>query len=282
MSTTLKQVLVHFDDSRAALARLAAARALAAEHDGTVTALYAVTPSLLDVPFAADAGAAAVAGLRDIDEERMAKAKQAFEVAIEEGSGVRAHWACVDGYPVSIVFREQALYADLVVLGQRDPTGAEVAGVPFDLIEMTLSGSGKPALIVPFTLKSMNVPRCIAIAWKPTREAARAAVAALPLMRKARSVHVMAWGEGRPEGILGSRLSLDAWLRLHGVEAQWHREHGPEPDSIGELLLSRAFDLDADLMVMGCYGHSRAREWVLGGASRTVLRSMTLPVLMAH
>ena len=55
-----------------------------------------------------------------------------------------------------------------------------------------------------------------------------------------------------------------------------------EPEELGELLLSRAFDLEADLMVMGCYGHSRAREWVLGGTSRTVLRSMTLPVLMAH
>ena len=51
---------------------------------------------------------------------------------------------------------------------------------------------------------------------------------------------------------------------------------------MGDLLLSRAFDLDADLLVMGCYGHSRAREWVLGGTSRTVLQSMTLPVLMAH
>ncbi len=55
-----------------------------------------------------------------------------------------------------------------------------------------------------------------------------------------------------------------------------------EPDKLGELLLSRAFDLQADLLVMGCYGRSRAHEWVLGGASRTVLNSMTLPVLMAH
>jgi nucleotide-binding universal stress UspA family protein len=65
------------------------------------------------------------------------------------------------------------------------------------------------------------------------------------------------------------------------VDAVWHR-HGAEPQALGELLLSRVCDLEADLLVMGCYGHSRAREWVLGGTSRTVLRSMTVPVLMAH
>ena len=76
-------------------------------------------------------------------------------------------------------------------------------------------------------------------------------------------------------------LNLDGYLRLHGVAAQWHHR-GEEPAELGELLLSQAFDLGADLLVMGCYGHGRAREWMLGGVSRTVLRSMTLPVLMAH
>ena len=74
---------------------------------------------------------------------------------------------------------------------------------------------------------------------------------------------------------------MNGYLWRHGVEAIWHRE-GQEPQALGELLLSRAFDLHADLLVMGCYGHSRTREWLLGGTSRTVLRAMTLPVLMAH
>jgi nucleotide-binding universal stress UspA family protein len=70
-------------------------------------------------------------------------------------------------------------------------------------------------------------------------------------------------------------------LRLRGIEANWHVRSG-EPKDLGDLLLSEAFDCQADLLVMGCYGHSRAREWVLGGVSRTILQSMTLPVLMAH
>ena len=84
------------------------------------------------------------------------------------------------------------------------------------------------------------------------------------------------------EAVKGHRLDLDGFLKLRGVEPVWHRDDTGEPEFLGELLLSRAFDLEADLLVMGCYGHSPTREWVLGGTSRTVLRSMTLPVLMAH
>lgn len=74
---------------------------------------------------------------------------------------------------------------------------------------------------------------------------------------------------------------MEGYLQLRGIEPTWHREGGGEPGILGELLLSRACDLGADLLVMGCYGHSRMREWVLGGTSRTVQQSMTLPALMA-
>lgn len=282
MADTFSQLLVHFDDTPAAVTRLNLARALAAEHGGSVTALYAVTPSLFDVPFVAEAGAQAVAMLREVDEDRIRKARQAFDACMEEASGVRAHWAWVDGNPVAPAFQEQALHADAVVLGQRAAWGSNTAGVPFDLIETTLSASGKPALVVPSGMTAVKVPRHVVLAWKPTREAARAAAAAIPLMRKARSVHVMTWGESAAKGVRGSRLDLDGWLRLHGVQARWYHETGTEPESIGEALLTRAFDLEADLLVMGCYGHSRAREWILGGATRTVLASMTLPVLMGQ
>lgn len=91
---------------------------------------------------------------------------------------------------------------------------------------------------------------------------------------------MISWA-GEEPAIGGERLDLRGYLKLHGVEATWHRE-GEEPEELGQLLLSRTFDLEADLLVMGCYGHSRVREWLLGGTSRVVLQSMTLPVLMAH
>ena len=141
--------------------------------------------------------------------------------------------------------------------------------------------SGKPVLILPYAgLLPSVIGETVVVAWKPSREAARAVSAAIPLLRRARRVVIVSWS-GNDERIEGSPLDLNSYLKLNGVEASWDRQ-GEEPEALGELLLSRAFDLEADLLVMGCYGHSRAREWVLGGTSRTVLRSMTLPVLMAH
>ncbi|MBI5907374.1 MAG: universal stress protein, partial [Burkholderiales bacterium] len=171
-------------------------------------------------------------------------------------------------------------YADLLVLGQHNPSDTESAHVPADFVETVMAISGKPSLILPSASRPLAGGATVVIAWKPTRAAARAVDAAMPLLRDARRVHVVSWAS--EEAVIGGeRLDLNGYLKLHGVEATWHSQ-GEEPEELGELLLSCAFDLEADLLVMGCYGHSRAREWLLGGTSRVVLRSMTLPVLMAH
>ncbi len=215
-----------------------------------------------------------------MDAQRRAQAHAVFE-ASPALSGVHATWAEVTDYPIVPAVIRQSLYADLLVLGQYDPQDSEAAGVPFDFPEMVMAGSGKPALILPYAGATGPIGQVVAIAWKPTREAARAVSAAVPLLQRARRVHVLTWGDDE-EDVTGSRLDLDGYLKLRGIEPVWHRECGEEPNGIGDLLLSRSFDLEADLLVMGCYGHSRAREWVLGGTSRTILQSMTLPVLMAH
>jgi nucleotide-binding universal stress UspA family protein len=280
MKKSLSQLLVHLDASARAGRRLEVARDIAQTHGAAVTALYAVTPALLVVPFAPEAGASVAAALGKIDDERREQARKAFERAVAT-PGVQAVWAEVQDYPIVPAFARQALYADLLVLGQHDENDAESAGVPFDFAETVMATSGKPALILPYAESPHAVGQTIVIAWKPTREAARAVSASVPLLQRARRVHVVSWGD-EEDGVSGARLDLDGYLKLRGVEPTWHRERGDEPDHMGDLLLSRAFDLEADLLVMGCYGHSRAREWVLGGTSRTMLRSMTLPLLMAH
>ena len=280
MKESLTQLLVHLDASAHAGQRLEVARSIAQTHGAAVTALYAVTPALLVVPFAPEAGPSVASTLGQIDDERRAAARAAFDRS-PALPGVHAAWAEVDDYPIVPAVVRQALYADLLVLGQYDPEDSESAGIPFDFPEQVMAGSGKAALVLPYAGLPAAVGQTVAIAWKATREAARAVSAAVPLLQRARQVHVLSWGDEQ-EPVGGARLDLDSYLRLRGVEPVWHREAGPEPKELGDLLLSRAFDLEADLLVMGCYGHSRAREWVLGGTSRTVLRSMTLPVLMAH
>jgi nucleotide-binding universal stress UspA family protein len=175
---------------------------------------------------------------------------------------------------------QRAPYADLIVLGQADRQDALTGALPPDLVPSSITDTGKPTLIVPFAGSFEGAPSRVLIAWKPTREAARAVAAALPWLRGATSVHVAA----RPEGDEGDADHADAlthWLQLQGVAAPV-QTHGLGPGDVGEALLSLSADTSADLLVMGCYGHSRTREWVLGGATRSVLSSMTLPVLMAH
>ena len=276
MKASLNQILVHVDDSAASTGRLALARSLAQAQEATVAALYAVTPTLLQLPFVPEAGANWA--LDGVDEDRRGIARAAFEQIRSTFPG-RATWGEIDEYPILAGFSQQALYADLLVLGQHNPSDP-VIGVPEDFAEEVMATSGKPALVVPYAAPA-SMGQNVVIAWKPTREAARAVAAAMPLLQRARKIHVLAWS---PENlaVTGDRLDLAGYLKLRGIEAVWHEESGEEPESLGDLLLSRVFDLEADLLVMGCYGHSWAREWFLGGASRTVLQSMTLPVLMSR
>ena len=90
-------------------------------------------------------------------------------------------------------------------------------------------------------------------------------------------MQIATWGRERDSG----RDGLVPYLRRHGIAATPHH-YGEESSDIGEYILSAVADLGVDLLVMGGYGHSRAREWVLGGATRSVLEAMTVPVLMSH
>lgn len=279
MNQSLAQLLVHLDASPQAVQRLEVACRLGQMHGAAVCALYAVTPHLVELPFSPEIGPSIAAALRDIDDAQRAGALAAFRQS-PLAADVHATWAEVAEAPVAASFSQQALYADLLLLGQRDSSQASSSGVPSDFVETVISVSGKPALILPYVGAAAEIGQNVLIAWKPTREAARAVSAAMPLLQRARSVQIIAWAS-EEEAVSGERLDLNTYLSRHGVAAIWHRE-GQEPQALGELLLSRACDLNADLLVMGCYGHTRAREWILGGTSRTVLHTMTLPVLMAH
>jgi nucleotide-binding universal stress UspA family protein len=120
------------------------------------------------------------------------------------------------------------------------------------------------------------------LAWDGSLEAARAISAALPLLQQVPRVTLAVYNGEEKYGAHGAVPGADmaTYLARHGLKVDLVERH--EPGAVGEALLSLAADLQAGLLVMGCYGHSRLREIVLGGATRDVLRGMTLPVLMAH
>ncbi len=277
----IKSILMHLDDSPACATRLRVANAVAETLDAKVKALYAVLPAFMQYAMAYSAGAEMAPLMEALEQERRARTRALFDTTVGSGTGkrlARVDWAECVGEP-SLAFAREALVADLLLLGQRAELGAAPTGVNADFNESVLIASGKPALVIPSIYKAEPIGNVVLIAWKPTREAARALNAALPFLQRAQQVHLALWSEPGADEAPGP--DVEASLRRHGVTAIMHRDVARNRE-VGELLLSRAADLGADLLVMGCYGHTRAREWALGGASRSVLQSLTVPVLMAH
>jgi nucleotide-binding universal stress UspA family protein len=143
--------------------------------------------------------------------------------------------------------------------------------------------TGRPIFVVPYTGTFTNIGRKVLVGWDASREATRAVHDAMPLLAGASSVTVITIDAKETEDGHGEIPGADIALHLarHGVSANVERTVSADV-GIGNTLLSRANDLEADLLVMGAYGHSRVHELLLGGATRTVLAGMTLPVLMAH
>lgn len=277
---TLRSILLHIDASPRSAKRLALACELAAQHDGRVTALYASTPAAFSVPFVmADGTAEVLTMLRQLDIDYRDNARALFERSVPSTTPP-VPWRELDDAAVIPGVAAQALCADLLVLGQHDASDPLTAGIPSDFVPSVLLASGRPALVVPYVDTRTTFGPEVLIAWKASRESAHAVSAAMPFLQRASRIHLAVADE--PGALAAPVQALEDYLRLHGVQAPVQHHPSVPSESAGDALLSLAADVGAGLLVMGCYGHSRARELVLGGASRTVLRSMTLPVLMAH
>jgi nucleotide-binding universal stress UspA family protein len=205
---------------------------------------------------------------------------QAFEHAAQL-HGISAEWrAAADGTDADPALH--ARYADLTILGQLDP-GDEAMAMTRPRPERVALACGRPILVIPYAGHYESIGRHVLVAWDASREATRAVADAMPLLAAAETVSVLAIDPQEGPGMHGAVPGADISLHLarHGVKPAVERtvSAGVPP---GEVLLSRAADLTADLLVMGAYGHSRVRELLLGGVTRTILRSMTLPVLMSH
>jgi nucleotide-binding universal stress UspA family protein len=276
---SLRSILVHLDAGTHAQTRLRIARSLAQRHDAAVTAVYAAIPAAAQLPISIEGAAIgpAYALLEDVDRARRDAALARFETVRAE-PGASLAWREEGGVSPFWSFARSGLYADLLVVGQHEP-GAPDFGVPADFVESVIIQSGTPALVLPYIPVQPTFGTRALVAWKETAASARALRAALPLLQLASEVHVVSWYEDSDDET--DLQHVASYLSRHGIGSRIHRSQANRVE-VGDRLLSKAADVSADLLVMGCYGHSRARELVLGGATRTILRSMTLPVLMAH
>jgi nucleotide-binding universal stress UspA family protein len=279
--SALRSILLHVDASPRSLKRLALAHQLAARHGARVTALYASTPTALSLPFIMGQGAAEMLPmLQQLDIDYRDNVKALFDRA-ESAEALPFVWSELREAAVIPGVTRHALCTDLLIVGQYDASDPLTVGVPSDFVPSVLLASGRPALVVPYVDDiGKTFGQEVLVAWKPTRECASAVSAAVPFLQRAQRIHLTIASDQAATAEQAS--ALEDYLRLHDVDAPIQRHSSVPSDEPGEGLLSLAADVGADLLVMGCYGHSRTRELVLGGATRTVLRSMTLPVLMAH
>jgi nucleotide-binding universal stress UspA family protein len=167
---------------------------------------------------------------------------------------------------------------DLVVVGQAEPEKDTVEEL---IAESALFESGRPVIVVPYIQKApLKLDRVI-VCWDGSRAATRAIADAMPLLERAGAVEVaiIADEPGKQDEIAGA--DMGEHLARHGLNVDVKRMSRGDID-VADALLSHAADANADFMVMGGYGHSRLREFVLGGVTRSILRSMTVPVLMSH
>jgi nucleotide-binding universal stress UspA family protein len=167
---------------------------------------------------------------------------------------------------------------DLSIVGQAEPEASAVEEI---IAEAALFESGRPMIIVPYIQKAPLKLDNVMVCWDGSRSAARAIADALPLLAKAGRVEVVIVTNerGKQDEVAGA--DMGAHLARHGLNVDVRRTALGDAD-VGDILLSHAADAGSDLIVMGGYGHSRLREFVLGGVTRSIVRSMTAPVLMAH
>lgn len=274
-----KTILVHVDQSPYATARIERAARVAREQEAHLvgSALTGLT-----MEYYRNSGLVVAGPIRqeEVDEIKRGgeQALRHFET-LAQAAGVGHESRYSDDAPEAGLV-EQARYADLVVLSQTDPDSAGLSMLRQLPEHLALHG-GRPVLMVPYAGQFPTLNRHALVAWDASRAATRAVTDALPLLKRSARVTLAVFNPDRPFGTQpGAEIAL--YLARHGVNVEVQQQATPPGIDVGNALLSLAADLGADLLVMGAYGHQRWREIILGGVTRRLLQSMTLPVLMSH
>jgi nucleotide-binding universal stress UspA family protein len=269
-----RTILVHVNDQRRAEALLEPAIELASKYNAHLIGINVYTS--LPLP-QLQLGARGRPG----GTEREVAELAATFARITDRQPFVAEWRAVkvDHADFAPVVVEHALVADLIVASQSDPDWP--LSTLLDFPERLALECGRPVLVVPYVGRYPRVGRNVVIAWKPEREAARAVFDALPFLQGAEKVHILEVKDRGDAEELVSDIALAAALARHGIKPSVRTSIAADI-SVGDEILSRLADLEADLLIMGAYGHSRMREMIFGGVTRHLARHMTVPTLLSH
>jgi nucleotide-binding universal stress UspA family protein len=224
-------------------------------------------------------GADILRSLREKNREQARSAAAQFEAAAKRSQlSVQTLTPEASLASATQAFAGLARTFDLAVVKQSESDDDVVAR---DMIEAAIFKSGRPVLIVPYIQKTGFSVKRVLVCWDGSRAAARAVADSLPLIAKADAVQVLTVVTGKfDENDVGG-ADVAAHLARYRLKTDLARVPAADID-VASVVLSHAADVDADLIVMGGYGHSRLRDFVLGGATLSMLQSMTVPTLMSH
>jgi len=278
-----KSILVHFNDEHRARALLQAGLSIARMSSAHLVGL-AVLPPVIIVPDTEGSSGTVIDDHREAYRPQLAHMRRMFDDACA-AAGIAGEWReldCQTENPfgdVAQVAIDQARGEDLVIASQVNPAW-KLSGY-LDIPEPLILESGRPVLVMPRTASSDDLPKRVLVAWNSSREATRAVFDAMPLLRAAETVLVGSVDQQQDEKRRMPLADICRALARQGVKCEALPAIKPVA-GVGRTLLETAFANKIDLLVMGCYGHSRLREFLLGGATRYVLEHMKIPVLMSH
>ncbi|GAA4334396.1 universal stress protein [Pigmentiphaga soli] len=277
----LGRIVVHIDYDSSCQRRVRAAARLAVEHGAELVGVYA---SFLQ-PQQAYEGIFVTAEIRSMLERRLVEEcgraqRLFFETAQEEGASWQ--WRTAEDLPERVL-ATQARYGDVLVMQQ--PSSDEPGPVRMPgIVASVILSAGRPVLVLPYAGEPATIGRRALVCWDGGREAARALADALPLLQRAEEVVLLTIDprDDRATDPESETDDLATYCRSHGLPQPQRAIREDTGVSVGDAILNAASDYGSDLIVMGAYGHSQLRESILGGASRTLIESMTVPVLFSH
>jgi nucleotide-binding universal stress UspA family protein len=276
-----KNILVHLDNSNGCRNRLEAAFALARDFDGQLTGLFVVpnyiVPSYVEAQISVDL-------INDVTERALERAHETVKgyQQLAEEAGVTLQTHVLEGQLIPVL-REHSKYADLLLLGQDD--SADPDNASYGLADALLFEGACPCLVVPHSGKLAAPGKRVLLTWNASRESAHALREAMPLLKRAEALVVLSsepdtgnndLANGHPHAQALSRL-----LESHGIEAVSSGISDPDLN-VSDAIIAQASDMNADLIVMGAYGHARLREIILGGVTRDLLKGAPVCLFLAH
>lgn len=277
-----KTILVSLNDISRSNTVLALAAGMAAKHEAHLIGLYVIPAPRIYPAVSAHVTPIVLNETKIFFEEKADQSRKAFEKATS-AAGVEAEWRRInsDSPYIADGVIEHGLQADVLLISQRNDQGND--GIEPEFCERVVMESGRPVIVVPQSGEFNEIGEHVVVGWNASREATRAVFDAMPMLEGSGETRLI-WVDPQKQSEKSGNLpgaEMAATLTRHGVRSIAEAMPTDGIDS-GDALLNRASDLGADLIVMGAYGHTRLREFVFGGATRTMLDQMTVPVLMSH